>query len=201
MPRPPSGGSLQVAGGSLQVAGAPCVAGACVGGAIAGRWFGRFHCRARCGGGFERFHCRGRRGGVFGLGAGASVDGCQRRSGPCHQPCGGCPLCHLRSALNHQVEAGSTIATLWVHQNPWCQPRARPVAATAFVYVHERSTVLGGGGITRGRPEWRAAPTAGDQSYRPAPSTTRLCRRRWHSAMTIGGLDRSVRAVPAERCR
>jgi hypothetical protein len=62
-------------------------------------------------------------------------------------------------------------------------------------------TLLGGGGITRGRPEWRAAPTAGDQSYRPAPSTTRLCRRRWHSAMTIGGLDRSVRAVPAERCR
>jgi len=49
--------------------------------------------------------------GCSGLGAGASVGGRQRRSGPCHQPCGGCPLCHLRSALNHHVEAGSTIAT------------------------------------------------------------------------------------------
>jgi hypothetical protein len=30
-------------------------------------------------------------------------------------------LCHLRSTLNYQVEAGSTIATPRVHQNPWCQ--------------------------------------------------------------------------------
>ena len=50
-------------GGSLQVARALCVAGDCVGGAIACRWFGRVHCRARCGRGFGRFHCRGRRGG------------------------------------------------------------------------------------------------------------------------------------------
>jgi hypothetical protein len=69
------------------------------------------------------------------------------------------------------------------------------VAATAFVYVHERSTLLGGGGITRGRPEWRAAPTVGDQSYRPARSTTRLCRRRWHPAIAPSGASTGLFAL------
>lgn len=49
--------------------------------------------------------------GGSGRAAGASVGGRQRRSGPCHQPGGGCPLCQLRSALNHHVEVWSTIAT------------------------------------------------------------------------------------------
>ena len=110
-----------MAGGSVQVAGALCVAGACVGGAIAGRWFGRFHCRARCDEGFERFHCRGRRGGVFGArsgGFGGWAPAAVRALPPAlwglslvppavgAEPPG-------RSWINHRHP--------WVHQNPWCQ--------------------------------------------------------------------------------
>jgi hypothetical protein len=50
---------------------------------------------------------------VGGLGVvGLAVGGCQWPSGACHHPGGGCPLCHLRSALNHHVEVASLMAGL-----------------------------------------------------------------------------------------
>src|SRR5262245_62744611 len=58
--------------------------------------------------------------------AGVLVGGCQRRSELCHQPGGGCPLCHLRSLLNPHIVAMSLLPVILRLAAPWGD-LARPV--------------------------------------------------------------------------
>jgi hypothetical protein len=84
-------------------------------------WSGRFHRRARCGGGFERFHCRGRRGGVFRAGSGGfggRVPAAVRALPPALRGLSLVPPSvgaepPGRSWFNHRHPLGA--------QNPWCQ--------------------------------------------------------------------------------
>lgn len=64
-------------------------------------------------------------------GAVALAGGYQRRSKACHQPGGGVPLCHLRSALNHHVDLSSPIVHPTVPVGAPARPRAVSLAECA----------------------------------------------------------------------